>query len=117
MRSAPRPGDAVLTLPRAGDEAWMQRALELAHAARAVEEVPVGAVVVHNGSILAEAWNLTRTNQDPTAHAEMVALRRAASRVGSARLLDAEMYVTLEPCAMCAGALVLARVRRLIYAA
>lgn len=95
----------------------MQRALELAHAARAVEEVPVGAVVVHNGSILAEAWNLTRTNQDPTAHAEMVALRRAASRVGSARLLDAEMYVTLEPCAMCAGALVLARVRRLIYAA
>lgn len=95
----------------------MQRALELAHAARAVEEVPVGAVVVHNGSILAEAWNLTRTNQDPTAHAEMVALRRAASRVGSTRLLDAEMYVTLEPCAMCAGALVLARVRRLIYAA
>lgn len=95
----------------------MQRALELAHAARAVEEVPVGAVVVHNGSILAEAWNLTRTNQDPTAHAEMVALRRAARRVGSARLLDAEMYVTLEPCAMCAGALVLARVRRLIYAA
>jgi len=117
MRSAPRPGDAVLTPPRAGDEAWMQRALELAHAARAVEEVPVGAVVVHNGSILAEAWNLTRTNQDPTAHAEMVALRRAARRVGSARLLDAEMYVTLEPCAMCAGALVLARVRRLIYAA
>ena len=95
----------------------MQRALELAHAARAVEEVPVGAVVVHDGRILAEAWNLTRTNHDPTAHAELVALRRAARRVGSARLLDAEMYVTLEPCAMCAGALVLAKLRRLIYAA
>jgi tRNA(adenine34) deaminase len=95
----------------------MQRALELAHAARSVGEVPVGALIVQDGRILAEAWNLTRTDQDPTAHAELVALRRAARTVGSARLLDAEMYVTLEPCAMCAGALVLAKIRRLIYAA
>lgn len=117
MRPASSAGDVVLTPPLPGDAAWMQRALELAHAARAVEEVPVGAVIVHDGRILAEAWNLTRTDNDPTAHAEMVALRRAAARVGSARLLDAEMYVTLEPCAMCAGALVLAKIRRLIYAA
>ncbi len=95
----------------------MQRALEQAHAARAVAEVPVGAVVVREGRLLAEAYNLTRTANDPTAHAELVALRRAAARVGSARLLDAELYVTLEPCAMCAGALVLGKIRRLIYAA
>ena len=117
MRPASSAGDVVLTPALPGDAAWMQRALELAHAARAVEEVPVGAVIVRDGRILAEAWNLTRTDNDPTAHAEMVALRRAAARVGSARLLDAEMYVTLEPCAMCAGALVLAKIRRLIYAA
>lgn len=95
----------------------MQRALEQAHAAHAVAEVPVGAVVVREGRLLAEAYNLTRTENDPTAHAELVALRRAAARVGSARLLDAELYVTLEPCAMCAGALVLGKIRRLIYAA
>lgn len=95
----------------------MQRALEQAHAARAVAEVPVGAVIVREGRLLAEAYNLTRTQNDPTAHAELVALRRAAARVGSARLLDAELYVTLEPCAMCAGALVLGKIRRLIYAA
>lgn len=117
MRPAPRAGDVVLTPPGARDAAWMQRALELAHAARVVEEVPVGAVIVQDDRILAEAWNLTRTHNDPTAHAELVALRRAAAKVGSARLLDTEMYVTLEPCAMCAGALVLAKIRRLIYAA
>lgn len=110
-------GNVVLSPARSHDAAWMQRALELAHAARSVEEVPVGAVIVHRGRLLAEAWNLTRTNNDPTAHAEMVALRRAARVAGSARLLEAEMYVTLEPCAMCAGALVLAKVERLIYAA
>ncbi len=110
-------GDVVFSATRPHDAAWMQRALELAHAARSVEEVPVGAVVVHNGRLLAEAWNLTRTDNDPTAHAELVALRRAARVAGSARLLEAEMYVTLEPCAMCAGALVLAKIERLIYAA
>lgn len=95
----------------------MQRAIELAHAAAAVHEVPVGAVMVRDGRLLAEAHNLTRTIEDPTAHAEMVVLREAARRLGSARLLDATLYVTLEPCAMCAGALVLAKVRRLVYAA
>jgi tRNA(adenine34) deaminase len=95
----------------------MQRALELARAAATVAEVPVGAVIVLNGELIAEAHNLTRTIADPTAHAEMVALRRAAARLDTARLLDATMYVTLEPCSMCAGALVLAKVRRLVYAA
>ncbi|MBR9989770.1 MAG: tRNA adenosine(34) deaminase TadA [Gemmatimonadetes bacterium] len=95
----------------------MQRALELAHGAAAVEEVPVGCVIVRSGVLIAEAHNLTRTLDDPTAHAEMVALRRAASRLGTSRLLDSTMYVTLEPCAMCAGAVVLAKVRRLVFAA
>jgi tRNA(adenine34) deaminase len=95
----------------------MQRAIELACAAAAVDEVPVGAILVRGHTLLAEAHNLTRTLDDPTAHAELVVLRRAASRLGTSRLLDATMYVTLEPCAMCAGALVLAKVRRLVFAA
>ena len=95
----------------------MQRALELAHAARLADEVPVGCVLVHEGALLAEAHNLTRTRDDPTAHAELMVLRRAARRLGSARLLGATMYVTLEPCAMCAGAIVLAKVGRLVFAA
>jgi tRNA(adenine34) deaminase len=95
----------------------MQRALELARAAVSVDEVPVGCVIVQGGRLIAEAHNLTRTLDDPTAHAEMVALRRAAERLGSARLLDSTMYVTLEPCAMCAGAAVLAKLQRLVFAA
>lgn len=95
----------------------MQRALELARAAATVAEVPVGAVIVSGGRLIAEAHNLTRTVEDPTAHAEVVALRRAAARLGTGRLLDATMYVTLEPCSMCAGALVLAKLKRLVFAA
>ena len=99
------------------DTLWMQRALELAHAAAAADEVPVGCVIVRGEKLIAEGANLIRTLDDPTAHAEMVALRRAARRLGSARLLDCTMYVTLEPCAMCAGAIVLARVKRLVIGA
>jgi tRNA(adenine34) deaminase len=120
LHSPKRPSPAEppdLTPAAAGDAQWMQRALELAHGAAAVAEVPVGAVIVADGLIVAEGYNLTRTLHDPTAHAEMVALRKAAQRLGTTRLLDATMYVTLEPCAMCAGALVLARLRRLVYAA
>jgi tRNA(adenine34) deaminase len=95
----------------------MQRALELARGAVAVAEVPVGAVLVRDGVLVAESHNLTRTLDDPTAHAEMVVLRRAAARLGTSRLLDSTLYVTLEPCSMCAGALVLAKVRRLVFAA
>ncbi|HEX6307853.1 MAG TPA: tRNA adenosine(34) deaminase TadA [Longimicrobiales bacterium] len=101
----------------AEDALWMQRALELARAAAAVHEVPVGCLLIHGGRLIAEAHNLTRTLDDPTAHAEMVVLRRAAVRLGTARLLDTTMYVTLEPCAMCAGAIVLAKVKRLVFAA
>ena len=94
----------------------MQRALEQAYAARVEDEVPVGAVVVAGGRLRGEGRNRTRTWQDPTGHAELIAVRRAAQRRSDWRLLDATVYVTLEPCAMCAGALVLARVRRLVYA-
>lgn len=95
----------------------MQRALEQARAAAVHDEVPVGAVVVSSDRLLAEARNRTRSPADPTAHAEVLALRRAAARTGDWRLTDATLYVTLEPCAMCAGAIVLARVRRLVFAA
>ncbi len=94
----------------------MQRALEQARAAAALGEVPVGAVVVLDGRLIAEGRNGTRTRHDPMAHAELVALRSAAERLAW-ELLDATVYVTLEPCAMCAGAMVLARVRRLVYGA
>jgi tRNA(adenine34) deaminase len=99
------------------DALWMQRALELAHAAVSVGEVPVGALLVHDGRLIAEAHNGTRTDDDPTAHAELITLRSAAHRLGTSRLLDTTLYVTLEPCAMCAGAMVLAKVRRLVFAA
>jgi tRNA(adenine34) deaminase len=94
----------------------MQRALEQALVARTKDEVPIGAVVVHDGQLLSEAHNLTRTWSDPTAHAELVAIRRATDKLGGWRLLDATLYVTLEPCAMCAGAIVLARIMRLVFA-
>jgi tRNA(adenine34) deaminase len=95
----------------------MQRALAQAEAARALDEVPVGAVITLNGELLSEAHNLTRTNADPTAHAELLALRAAARNVGDWRILNATLYVTLEPCAMCAGAMVLARIQRVVFAA
>jgi tRNA(Arg) A34 adenosine deaminase TadA len=95
----------------------MRRALACAEAAAAAGEVPVGAVIVRNGRIVAEAANATRTGQDPTAHAEIVAIRAAAAAIGADRLTDCELWVTLEPCAMCAGAIAHARIARLYYAA
>ena len=95
----------------------MRRALAQAEMARSLDEVPIGAVITLNNEIIAEAHNLTRTNADPTAHAESVAIRRAAEKLGGWRLLDATLYVTLEPCAMCAGAIVLARIRRVVFGA
>ncbi|MGH7483313.1 MAG: tRNA adenosine(34) deaminase TadA [Longimicrobiales bacterium] len=103
--------------PLPDDAVWMRRALEQARAAAADQEVPIGAVVVSGGRLVAEARNRTRSWGDPTAHAELIALRHAAARQSDWRLLDATLYVTLEPCAMCAGAIVLARIRRLVYAA
>jgi tRNA(adenine34) deaminase len=99
------------------DEAWMRLALEEAAAAEALGEVPVGAVIVRGGEVVARGHNLTHTHQDPSAHAEMVAIRRAAQTTGHWRLLECTLYVTLEPCAMCSGAIVLARIPRLVYAA
>jgi tRNA(adenine34) deaminase len=95
----------------------MRRALELAHEAQAAGEVPVGAVLVSEGRIVAEGWNRPIGDCDPTAHAEIIALRAGASALGSYRLTGTTLYVTLEPCAMCAGAMVHARVQRLVYAA
>ena len=95
----------------------MRRALALAADAAARGEVPVGAVIVRNGEVLAEAANAPRRLHDPTAHAEMLAIRAAAAQIGEDRLQDCELWVTLEPCAMCAGAIALARIPRLYYAA
>lgn len=95
----------------------MTHALELAREAEALDEVPVGAVIVQGGTVVAEGFNRTITDADPTAHAEMVTIRRAAARQGDWRLVDHTLYVTLEPCAMCAGAIVLARIPRVVYAA
>ena len=95
----------------------MARALELAREAALAGEVPVGAVVVKDGAIISEAHNSPRELADPTAHAEILALRRAAEKLGSERLEGCELWVTLEPCAMCAGAIVHARIARLYYGA
>jgi tRNA(adenine34) deaminase len=99
------------------DRHFMSRALELARIAESVGEVPVGAVIVKDNVIIAEGWNQPIGLRDPSAHAEMLAMRSAAQVLGNYRLLDTTLYVTLEPCAMCAGAMVHARVKRLVYAA
>lgn len=99
------------------DENFMRRALELAQRAQAHGEVPVGAVVVRDGTVIGEGWNQPIATNDPSAHAEMVALRAAAEKVRNYRLADTTLYVTLEPCAMCAGAMVHARVARVVYGA
>ena len=95
----------------------MNDALAEARAAQAADEVPVGAVIVREGTVVARAGNRTLRDRDPTAHAEMVAIRAAAAAIGSERLTDCDLYVTLEPCAMCAAALSFARIRRLYYGA
>lgn len=99
------------------DSIFMTRALELAREAERAGEVPVGAVIVKDDAIVGEGWNRPISTNDPTAHAEIVAMRAAAQSLGSYRLLDTTLYVTLEPCPMCAGAMVHARVKRLVYAA
>jgi tRNA(adenine34) deaminase len=96
---------------------FMDLALEQARAAAAAGEVPVGAVLVRDGKVIARAGNRSLTDRDPTAHCEMLALRAAASALGSERLAECDLHVTLEPCTMCAGAISLARIRRLYYGA
>jgi tRNA(adenine34) deaminase len=95
----------------------MDLALKAAENAGKSGEVPIGCVIVRNNEVIATAGNRTLTDRDPTAHAEILAIRQAAARVGSERLTDCDLYVTLEPCTMCAGAVSLARIRRLYYGA
>src|SRR3981081_1790088 len=108
---------AANQLGAAADELWMRRALAIARRAAARGEVPVGAIAVHDAQRLSAAGNRIEGAHDATAHAEMITLRAAASRLGSWRLSDVTMYVTLEPCPMCASAMVLCRLGRLVYAA
>ncbi len=100
-----------------GDARWIREALRLAQAAREADEVPVGCVIVHEDRVIARAHNQRETLRDPTAHAEMIAITQAADALDSWRLEGCTLYVTLEPCAMCAGAMVLARLDRLVYGA
>jgi tRNA(adenine34) deaminase len=96
---------------------YMDMALDEARKAQTAGEVPVGCVIVHDGAVIAAAGNRTLTDRDPTAHAEVVAIRAAAQKLGSERLTSCDLYVTLEPCAMCAAAISFARIRRLYYGA
>jgi tRNA(adenine34) deaminase len=98
------------------DQTFMQAALEQAALAKALGEVPIGAVIVLDGEIIGRGYNLRETSNDPTSHAEMVAIRQAAEHIGHWRLLESTLYVTLEPCVMCMGAIILARIPRLVYA-
>lgn len=99
------------------DELWMQEALRAAQRALDIGEVPVGAVAVHEGKIVGRGFNRNLADSDPTAHAEIIALREAGSALGNHRLGNCDLFVTIEPCAMCAGAMVHARIRTLIYGA
>lgn len=104
-------------MPRADDEVFMYAALEEARRAAEEDEVPVGAVIVHDGKIIVRAHNRRETMQDPTAHAELICMREAAAVLGTWRLNDCTLYITLEPCPMCAGTVVNARVGRVVYGA
>jgi tRNA(adenine34) deaminase len=103
--------------PATQDELWMDEALRAAQRALELGEVPVGAVVVCDGQVIARGWNSNITNSDPAAHAEILALREAGAKIGNHRLGNCDLFATIEPCAMCAGALVHARIRRLVYGA
>jgi tRNA(adenine34) deaminase len=100
-----------------GDETWMRHALELARLAEQAGEVPVGAVLVKDDTLIAEGWNCPISTRDPTAHAEINALRAGGRALDNYRLVDTTLYVTLEPCAMCMAAIVHARVKRLVFGA
>lgn len=111
-QSLPSVGDRARS-----DEAWMRQALACAEHAREAGEVPVGAVVVRDGQCIATGWNQPIGQHDPSAHAEIMALRAAANRLGNYRLPGCEIYVTLEPCIMCAGAIIHARIARVVFGA
>jgi tRNA(adenine34) deaminase len=104
-------------ISRTTDEAWMRYAIRLAQRAEQQDEVPVGAVIIRDNQCIAEGWNTPITSHDPTAHAEVVALRGAGVHVANYRLNDVTLYVTLEPCVMCIGAMSHARIKRLVFGA
>lgn len=106
-----------MTSDKAQDEVFMRRAIELAMEAQSHNEIPVGAVIVANNQIVGEGFNQSIMNNDPSAHAEMMAIRNAGKTLSNYRLLDCTLYVTLEPCMMCSGLLVHSRISRLVYAA
>jgi tRNA(adenine34) deaminase len=110
-------GRAILWFRMNYDVEFMQQALEEARAAAAASEVPIGALLVHDGTIVARSGNRTIRDCDPTAHAEIIVLREAARALGNYRLGDTTLYVTIEPCSMCAGAIIQARIARLVYGA
>jgi len=99
------------------DEEWLRHAIRLAQRAESQGEVPVGALLVHDNRCIAEGWNQPIQTNDPTAHAEIVALRKAGQKLNNYRLIDTTLYVTLEPCVMCMGAIAHARVKRLVFGA
>jgi len=99
------------------DETWMRKAIALAHQAEQEGEVPVGALIVKDNECIAEGYNLPIKNCDPTAHAEIIALRAASAQLENYRLVDCTLYVTLEPCVMCLGAIQHARIKRIVFAA
>ena len=103
------------TDPRVSDELWMEEALRCAQRALEMGEVPVGAIVVCGGNVISRGWNRNIADADPTAHAEVIALREAGRILGNHRIGECELFVTIEPCAMCAGAMVHARIKRLVY--
>ncbi len=106
-----------LTVGQSRDEHFMREALAEARKAMECGEVPIGAVVVRDGEIVGRGYNLRETKKDPTLHAELIAIREASARLGGWRLIGCELYVTLEPCPMCAGAIVQARIERVVYGA
>lgn len=101
--------------PPRSHEYWMRRAITEAGKAQSKDEVPIGCVIVRGGRIIARGHNLRETSQDPAGHAELIAIRKAARKLGSWRLLDTVLYVTLEPCTMCMGAIVLARIPKVVF--
>jgi tRNA(adenine34) deaminase len=111
----PKPSDGAVAA--VSDELWMEEALRCAQRALEAGEVPVGAVVVYEGRIVGRGWNRNISDRDPTAHAEILALREAGATIGNHRLGDCELFATIELCAMCAGAAVHARIKRLVYGA
>ena len=109
--------DCAKLLLRLHDEAWMRHAIRMAQRAESQGEIPIGAVLVYNDQFIGEGWNKCIQQHDPTAHAEIVALRNAGQHIKNYRLINTTLYVTLEPCVMCMGAIAQARIKRLVFGA